>query len=53
MDYTKIYHEELIASIKEKIKSIGEVKAVKFVREQTSLSLIEAKKLVDFCKEEI
>lgn len=51
MDYTKIYHEELIALVKEKINSVGEVKAVKFVREQTGMSLIQAKKFVDFCKE--
>lgn len=51
MDYTKIYHEKLIALVKEKINSVGEVKAVKFVREQTGMSLIQAKKFVDFCKE--
>lgn len=51
MDYTKIYNEELIALVKEKIKSGGEIKAVKFVREQTDMSLIQAKKFVDFCKE--
>jgi len=50
MDYTKIYNEELIALVKEKIQSFGEVKAVKFVREQTGMSLIQAKKFVDFCK---
>ena len=53
MDYTKVYNEELIILVKEKIKSVGEVKAVKFVREQTGLSLIQAKKFVDFCKEQI
>ena len=51
MDYIKIYNEELIASVKEKIKSVGEIKAVKFLREQTGMSLIQAKKFVDFCKE--
>ncbi|MGF9979687.1 hypothetical protein [Viridibacillus arvi] len=51
MDYTKIYNEELIALVKEKIKSVGEIKAVKFLREQTGMSLIQAKKIVDFCKE--
>ncbi|WP_339259238.1 hypothetical protein [Lysinibacillus sp. FSL K6-3209] len=51
MDYTKIYNDELIASVKEKIKSVGEIKAVKFLREQTGMSLIQAKKFVDFCKE--
>lgn len=51
MDYTKIYNEELIALVKEKIKSVGEIKAVKFLREQTGMSLIQAKQFVDFCKE--
>ena len=45
MDYTKIYNKELIALVKEKIKSVGEIKAVKFVREQTDMSLIQAKNL--------
>ncbi|WP_225340481.1 hypothetical protein [Lysinibacillus capsici] len=49
MDYTKVYNEELIAL--GKIKSVGEIKAVMFVREQTDMSLIQAKKFVDFCKE--
>lgn len=48
MDYTKIYNEELIALVKEKIKSVGEIKAVKFVREQTDMSLIQAKKICKF-----
>lgn len=51
MDYNKIYNEELITLVKEKIKSVGEIKAVKFLREQTGMSLIQAKKFVDFCKE--
>jgi ribosomal protein L7/L12 len=51
MDYTKIYNEELITLVKEKLKSISEVKTVKFVREQTGMSLIQAKKFVDACKE--
>ncbi|WP_198516316.1 hypothetical protein [Lysinibacillus xylanilyticus] len=51
MDYTKIYNEELIALVKEKIKSVGEIKAVKFLREQTGMSLIQVKKFVDLCKE--
>lgn len=51
MDYTSIYNEELMNLVKEKIKSVGEVKAVKFVREQTGMSLIQAKKFVDACKE--
>ena len=51
MDYSKIYSEELIALVKEKIKSVGDVKAVKFVREQTGMSLIQAVKFVKYCKE--
>ena len=51
MDYNEIYNEELITLVKEKIKSVGEIKAVKFLREQTGISLIQAKKFVDFCKE--
>lgn len=43
MDYTEIYNEKLIASVKEKLNSIGEVKTVKFLREETGMSLIEAK----------
>ena len=51
MNYNEIYNEELITLVKEKIKSVGEIKAVKFLREQTGMSLIQAKKFVDFCKE--
>ena len=51
MDCNEIYNEELITLVKEKIKSVGEIKAVKFLREQTGMSLIQAKKFVDFCKE--
>ena len=51
MNYNEIYNEKFIASIKEQVKLVGDVKAVKFVREQAGLSLIQAKKLVDFCKQ--
>jgi len=51
MDYNKIYKEEFISLVKEKVQSVGVIKAVKFVREQTGMSLIQAKKLVDFCNE--
>lgn len=47
MDYTEIYNEQLIAAVKAKLQTIGEVKTVKYVREVTGMSLIEAKKLVD------
>jgi len=50
MDYTEVYNEKLIASVKEKLNTIGEVKTVKFLREQTGMSLIEAKKFVDAVK---
>jgi len=51
MDYNKIYNEEFISLVKEKVKLVGVIKAVKFLREQTGMSLIQAKKFVDFCKE--
>lgn len=50
MEYTEIYNEKLIVLVKEKLNSIGEVKTVKFVREETGMSLIQAKKFVDACK---
>jgi len=50
MDYTEIYNEKFLTTIKDKVNSIGEVKAVKFVREQTGMSLLEAKKLIDAVK---
>lgn len=53
MDYNKIYNEELVSLVKEKIKSVGEIKAVKFLREQTDMSLIQAKKFVDFCNKDL
>lgn len=51
MDYNKIYNEEFISSVKEKVKLVGVIKAVKYLREQTGMSLIQAKKFVDFCNE--
>ena len=51
MDYNKIYNEEFISLVKEKVKLVGVIKAVKFLREQAGMSLIQAKKFVDFCKE--
>ena len=50
MDYAEIYNEKLIASVKDKLNSIGEIKTVKFLREETGMSLIAAKKFVDACK---
>ncbi|QNK55066.1 hypothetical protein [Paenibacillus sp. PAMC21692] len=51
MEYTEIFSEKLISLVKEKLNSIGEVKTVKFVRVETGMSLMAAKKLVDACKE--
>lgn len=51
MDYTNIYNKEFIALVKVKVQSLGDVKTVKFVREQTGMSLLQAKRFVDFCKE--
>jgi len=43
LDNHKIYNEELLATLKEKLSSIGEVKTVKYAREVTGMSLIQAK----------
>lgn len=50
MDADKIYNEQLVLAVKEKIQTVGDVKAVKFVREQIGMSLIQAKRFVDRCK---
>ena len=50
MNYEKIYSEELTSLVKEKIKLSGEIKAIKFLREQTDMSLVQAQKFVNFCK---
>lgn len=41
---------ELPAAVKEKLKTDGEIKAIKYVREQTGMSLVEAKQFVDRLK---
>ena len=51
MDYTEIYSEKFIASVREKLDSIGVVKTVKFLRVETGMSMINAKKFVDALKE--
>lgn len=51
MEYTEIFSNKFISLVKEKFNTIGEVKTVKFVRVETGMSLIAAKKLVDACKE--
>ncbi|MCG5103271.1 hypothetical protein [Oceanobacillus alkalisoli] len=42
--------EEFMQSVKEKIATVGDVKAVKYVRMEKGLSLIDAKKYVDSLK---
>lgn len=39
--------EEWTATVKEKLKEVGPVKTVKYVRDETGMSLIEAKQFVD------
>lgn len=43
--------EELTASAKEKLKTVGNIKAVKYVRKETGMSLLEAKRFVDQLEE--
>lgn len=45
-----VNNEEMIALIKEKLKTTGEIKTVKYVREETGMSMIDAKKFVDALK---
>ncbi|MCF3943999.1 hypothetical protein [Oceanobacillus alkalisoli] len=42
--------EEFMQLVKEKIATVGDVKAVKYVRMEKGLSLIDAKKYVDSLK---
>ena len=42
--------EEFMQSVKEKIATVGDVKAVKYVRMEKGLSLIDAKNYVDSLK---
>ena len=50
MDYTDIYSEKFIASVREKLNSVGVVKTVKYLRVETGMSMIKAKKFVDTLK---
>jgi len=43
--------DELIASAKEKLETVGNIKTVKYVREETGMSLLEAKQFVDQLQE--
>lgn len=49
MNYEEIYHANFICAVKDKMKTDGDIQAVKFVRQQTGMSLIQAKKFIDFC----
>lgn len=43
--------DELNAAAKEKLKTAGNIKTVKYVREETGMSLLEAKQYVDLLEE--
>ena len=42
--------EEFIQSVKERLATVGDVKAVKYVREEKGLSLLDAKRFIDRLK---
>lgn len=44
-------NDELIALTSEKLKTIGDIKTVKYLREEKGMSMIDAKQLVDTIKE--
>lgn len=44
-------NEELMTEAREKLKTVGDVKTVKFLREETGMSMLDAKRLVDTLKE--
>lgn len=50
MEFDEIYNEKLIKIIKEKIETLGEVQSVSYLRKETGMSLIQAKKFIDACK---
>ncbi|HIW34157.1 MAG TPA: ribosomal protein L7/L12 [Candidatus Paenibacillus intestinavium] len=39
--------DEWIANAKKKLETVGNIKTVKYVREETGMSLLEAKQFVD------
>lgn len=43
--------DEWVATAKEKLKTVGNIKTVKYVREETGMSLLEAKQFVDALEE--
>lgn len=43
-------YDELIVLAQEKLKVDGDIKTIKYVREQTGMSLVEAKQFVDRIK---
>ena len=44
-------NDELIATVREKLKLIGDIKTIKYLREAKGMSMIEAKQFVDAVKE--
>lgn len=44
-------NDELIAVASEKLKTLGDVKTIKFLREEKGMSMVDAKQLVDTLKE--
>jgi len=43
-------NDELIAIASEKLKSLGDIKTVKYLREEKGMSMVDAKQLVDTLK---
>ena len=48
---SKENNDELIALVREKLKTLGVVKTVKYLREQKGMSMVDAKQLVDTLKD--
>ncbi|MFJ5771657.1 hypothetical protein [Psychrobacillus sp. NPDC093180] len=44
-------NDELIAVASEKLKSLGDIKTIKYLREEKGMSMLDAKQLVDTIKE--
>lgn len=44
-------NEELIDAAREKLKTVGDIKTIKYVREETGMSLLDAKNFVDSLEE--
>lgn len=43
-------NDELIAIVSEKLKSLGDIKTIKYLREEKGMSMVDAKQLVDTLK---